>query len=65
MHIKLMQIQSPNYKGSVPDKARHDAYAGVWGVMHREQERRIAPPRKRPQRGLWDDVEYGRVNRRY
>lgn len=65
MHRQVMELDCGNFKGSVPDKARHDAYSGVWHVMHREQERRVAPPRKRPQRGLWDDVEYGRVNRRY
>jgi hypothetical protein len=58
-------IDYSNFKGSVPDKARHDAYAGVWGVMHREQERRVQPPRKQAQRGLLgDDYGSGRVNRR-
>ncbi|CAB5220232.1 hypothetical protein UFOVP233_24 [uncultured Caudovirales phage] len=42
------QIGYSNFKGSVPEKARHDAYSGVWGVMYREQLRR-APAR--PQRG--------------
>lgn len=42
------QIGASNFKGSVPEKARHDAYSGVWGVMYREQLRR-APAR--PQRG--------------
>lgn len=55
MHRQVMQLDCGNFKGSVPEKARHDAYAGVWGVMHREQQRRVAPRGKRPQRGLWDD----------
>ena len=43
-----------NFKGSVPEKARHDAYAGVWGVMHREQERRAPKARPRNQRSFLD-----------
>ena len=42
------QIGASNFKGSVPEKARHDAYAGVWNVMYREQLRRVAA---RPQCG--------------
>lgn len=53
------QIDYRNFKGSVPDKGRHDAYAGCWGVMHREQERRAPKARTRFQRKLWDDAEAG------
>lgn len=49
-----------NFKGSVPDKDRHDAYMGVWSVMHREQERRGKPKRagRHPQRSWLDDAGY-------
>ena len=30
-------ITFPNFKGSVKDRKRHDAYMGVWQVMHRYQ----------------------------
>jgi hypothetical protein len=43
-----------NFKSSVPDRPRHDAYLGVWGVMHREQQRRIAPPKAKGKRGGFD-----------
>ena len=33
------EIDYPNFKSSVPDKARHDAYMKVWEVMYREQGR--------------------------
>ena len=63
MHA-VESIDYSNFKGSVPQKARHDAYAGVWGVMYREQERRAAPPRQRAQRGFFDDhPEHGRIAR--
>jgi len=67
-----------NFKGSVPEKARHDAYMGVWGIMNREQERRDRPRREwSPQtdmdfgghhgRGFLDEDDYsfqgGRYNR--
>lgn len=48
------EIDYQNFKGSVPEKARHDAYAGVWGVMYREQERRVPKARPRNQRGLFE-----------
>lgn len=47
MAAQVMQLGAGNFKGSVKEKARHDAYMGVWGVMHREQERR-APKRRGP-----------------
>lgn len=36
----IREIDYGNFKGSVLDAPRHDAYFGVWGVMHREQQRR-------------------------
>jgi len=36
----VYNINYPNFKGSVVDVDRHDAYLGVWGVMKREQDRR-------------------------
>ena len=33
-------ITYPNFKGGVRDTARHDAYLGVWQVMHRYQTQR-------------------------
>jgi hypothetical protein len=42
---QVASIGYPNFKGSVHENGRHDAYLGVWGVMHREQQRRIAPPK--------------------
>ncbi len=32
-------IRYPNFKGTVKDPARHDAYMGVWSEMHRFQRR--------------------------
>lgn len=32
-------ITYPNFKGSVKDVRRHDAYMGVWGEMHSYQRR--------------------------
>lgn len=37
----VAEIDYGNFKGSVAEDARHDAYMGVWGVMHKEQERRV------------------------
>lgn len=66
MAARVMAMDYGNFKGSVAEKARHDAYTGVWRVMHREQERRAGRPGKRGQQGFWDDEpEYGRINRRY
>lgn len=42
---EVTKISYTNFKDSVPEKARHDCYLGVWSVMHREQENRR--PRRR------------------
>lgn len=44
---QVRAIRYDNFKGSVPvgDDERHDAYLGVWGVMHRLQESRFAKKR--------------------
>lgn len=49
MAHQVEQIGYSNFKGSVPDKRRHDCYMGVWSVMNREQERRY-PPRYKARR---------------
>lgn len=36
---RTCSLDYKNFKGSVPDQKRHEAYAGVWGVMHRLQEK--------------------------
>ena len=33
----VLDIRYGNFKDSVPDSARHDAYLGVWDVMHSAQ----------------------------
>jgi hypothetical protein len=47
---RIEAIDYPNFKDSVPerDRARHDAYLRVWGVMHAAQ--RDALPRRRSRR---------------
>ncbi len=35
---RLLAIDYGNFKNSVPDRKRHDAYFHVWDVMHRMQE---------------------------
>ena len=42
MAAQVMNLGAGNFKGSVKESARHDAYMGVWVVMNREQERRVA-----------------------
>jgi hypothetical protein len=34
---RVEEIAYQNFKNSVRDHARHDAYMSVWGVMHRYQ----------------------------
>lgn len=34
----VRDLRYPNFKGSVQDSARHEAYLGVWRVMHGYQE---------------------------
>ena len=33
----IRSIDFPNFKATVKDRKRHDAYMGVWEVMHRYQ----------------------------
>lgn len=40
--ISALGIDYPNFKDSVREKWRHDAYLEVWGVMWREQKARLA-----------------------
>jgi hypothetical protein len=40
MAAEVLKLGYGNFKGSVPDKRRHDAYADVWSVMYAEQQRR-------------------------
>lgn len=40
MHDAVMDISYSNFKDSVPEDWRHDAYADVWTAMYREQHRR-------------------------
>lgn len=37
MADEVLAIDYPNFKSSVKDDELHDAYLGVWGVMHRYQ----------------------------
>jgi hypothetical protein len=40
MHDAVMDISYKNFKDSVVEDWRHDAYADVWHVMYREQYQR-------------------------
>ena len=37
----VRNITFPNFKGSVKDRKRHDAYMGVWEVMHQYQNQAL------------------------
>lgn len=41
MLIAVGSVDYPNFKNSVREKWRHDAYLDVWGVMWREQKARV------------------------
>lgn len=41
MFDRAMSIDYGNFKDSVPEKWRHDVYAGVWSVMWRAQSERL------------------------
>ena len=41
----VMSIDAKNFKGSVKERWRHDAYAGCWGIMENEQHRQHNPRR--------------------
>ena len=46
MHDAVMDINYNNFKDSVVENWRHDAYADVWEVLYREQhvQKRVNPP---------------------
>jgi hypothetical protein len=43
LSYQVARIDYDNFKGSVAEQWRHDAYMGVWGVMWREQKARSMP----------------------
>lgn len=53
MASQVEAISYSNFKGSVAEKDRHDAYAGVWGVMHRFQTAKAGPAKASA--GWWYD----------
>lgn len=38
MYDRVMDLNYSNFKSSVKDRKRHDAYMGVWDVMYRYQQ---------------------------
>lgn len=44
LFAEVLAIDYPNFKGSVQDRERHDAYMDVWRVMHRYQFDGERPP---------------------
>lgn len=46
MAAAVMALDAGNFKGSVKDRNRHDAYSGVWGVMNQEQLRILRAERR-------------------
>lgn len=45
MHDRVMTLTYGNFKSSVKDRKRHDAYMGVWNVMYRYQNEAVFPLR--------------------
>ena len=39
LYEQAMLVSYPNFKSTVKDRERHDAYMGVWSAMHRVQDR--------------------------
>jgi hypothetical protein len=39
MHDQVMNLNYGNFKSSVKDRQRHDAYMGVWSAMFEYQNR--------------------------
>jgi hypothetical protein len=61
MADEVRRIAYPNFKGSVLEKDRHDAYFRCWAAMHDLQGSRIAPARAtRGQRALWPGDDFTR-----
>lgn len=60
MEQQVQMLKATNFKASVTDDARHDAYMAVWGVMHRFQQGQFhAQARERASRFRGDDHGYG------
>lgn len=38
LHDQAMAVNYPNFKSSVKDRKRHDAYMDVWSAMYKAQE---------------------------
>jgi hypothetical protein len=38
MFDRVISLSASNFKASVKERKRHDAYMGVWDVMYRHQE---------------------------
>jgi hypothetical protein len=39
LHYQAMSVSYPNFKSTVKDRKRHDAYMGVWSAMYGAQDR--------------------------
>ena len=39
LHDQAMSVSYPNFKGTVKDRKRHDAYMDVWSAMYGAQDR--------------------------
>jgi hypothetical protein len=39
LHDQAMSVSYPNFKSTVKDRKRHDAYMGVWSTMHAAGDR--------------------------
>lgn len=44
MYDATMDINYANFKDSVAEDWRHDAYAGVWAVLYNEQNEQLTQP---------------------
>jgi hypothetical protein len=38
LHNQVMAVNSPNFKSTVKERKRHDAYMGVWSAMYGVQD---------------------------
>lgn len=56
---QVLGIDYGNFKGSVEDRARHDAYLGVWSVMWRAQEAALRPSRRDPFFEPMESLDFG------
>ncbi len=65
MQKAVADIDYSNFKGSVKETGRHDAYMDVWTAMHNEQRRRHSPPRRagRAVSDMFEDAPIGRRRR--